>query len=140
MREDSLGAITLFFFLLQIHSLHLNNALFYADLPSFLSPCLITTESFRTDLLTDDKILYILELTVGFDTNIQNNGDRKASKYSSLIKDLSPYANVVFVNLSMGAIGVMSSSCNFLPSLLDDLHFDKIIQKRIIMKAMKISI
>ena len=62
----------------------------YADLPSFLSPCFITVESYRPDLLlpTDKNILYILELTVGFETNIQNNSDRKATKYSSLINDL----------------------------------------------------
>ena len=51
----------------------------------------ITGESYRPDLLllTDKNILYILELTVGFETNIQNNSDRKATKYSSLINDLS---------------------------------------------------
>ena len=54
------------------------------------------------------KILYILELTLGFETNIQNNNDRKAAKYSSLINDLSlSYSKVVFVNPSVGAIGVM---------------------------------
>ena len=62
----------------------------YADLPSFLSPCFITGESYRPDLLlTDKNILYVLELTVGFETNMQNNSDRKATKYSSLINDLS---------------------------------------------------
>ena len=72
---------------------------------------------------------------------IQNNSDRKTAKYSSLINDLSPsYSKVVFVNLSMGAIGVMGSSCNSLLSLLHELHFDKTITKRIIMKAMNISI
>ena len=110
---------------------------------TFPSPCLITGDSFRPDLLllTDNKILYILELTVGFETNIQNNSDRKNAKYSSLINDLSPsYSKVVFINLSMGAIGVMGSSCNSLLSLLHELHFDKTITKRIIMKAMNISI
>ena len=94
---------------------------------TFPSPCLITGDSFRPDLLllTDNKILNILELTVGFETNIQNNSDRKNAKYSSLINDLSPsYSKVVFVNLSMGAIGVMGSSCNSLLSLLHELHFD----------------
>jgi len=115
----------------------------YADLPSFISPCLITVDSFRPDLLLliDEKMLYILELTLGFEPNIQNNSDRKAAKYSSLINDLSlSYSKVVFVNLSMGAIGVMGSSCNSLLSLLHELHFDKKITKRIIMKAMNISI
>ena len=115
----------------------------YADLPSFLSPCFITGESYRPDLLllTDKNILYILELTVGFETNIQNNSDRKATKYSSLINDLSlSYSKVQFVNLSMSAIGAMGSSCISLLSLLNDLHFGKTIQKRIIMKTMSISL
>ena len=104
---------------------------------------MITGDSFRSDLLllTDNKILHILELTVGFETNIQNNSDRKTAKYCSLINDLSPsYSKVVFVNLSMGAIGVMGSSCNSLLSLLHELHFDRTITKRIIMKAMNICI
>ena len=115
----------------------------YADLPSFLSRCFITGESYRPDLLllTDKNILYILELTVGFETNIQNNSDRKATKYSSLINELSfSYSKVQFVNLSMSAIGAMGSPCISLLSLLNDLHFDKTIQKRIIMKTMSISL
>ena len=79
----------------------------YADLPSFLSPCFITGESYRPDLLllTDKNILYILELTVGFGTNIQNSSYCKATKYSSLINDLSlSYSKVRFVNLSMRAL------------------------------------
>ena len=115
----------------------------FSTLPSFLSPCLITCYSFRPDLLLliDAKILYILELTLGFETNIQNNSDRKAAKYSSLINDLSlSYSKVVFINLSMAAVGVMGSPCNSLLSLVHELHFDKTITKRIIMKAMNISI
>ena len=88
MRADTLRDITLFSFFLQTHS---RQCTVYADLPFFLSPCFITGESYRPDLLllTDKNILYILELTVGFETNIQNNSDRKAIKYSSLINDLS---------------------------------------------------
>ena len=59
----------------------------YADLPSFLSPCLITGESLRPDflLLTENQSLYILELTLGFETNIQINSNRKAVQYNSLL-------------------------------------------------------
>ena len=46
----------------------------------------------------------------------------------------------MFVNLSMGAIGVMRSSCNSLLSLLRELHIDKTITKRIRMKAVNISV
>ena len=115
----------------------------YADLPSFLCPCFITGESFGTDflLLTDKNILYILELTLGFETNMQSNRDRKAAKFSSLISDLSfSYRKVKFTNLFMSAIGAMGSSCKSLLSLLNDLHFNKTIQKIFITKAMNISI
>ena len=55
--------------------------------------------------------------------------------------DLSfSYSKVQFFNLSKSAIGAMGSSCNSLLSLLNDLQFDKTIKKRIIMKAMSISI
>ena len=100
---------------------------------SFLYLCLITSDSFHPDLLlVDAKILYIHELTLRFETNIQNDSDLKAAKYSSLINDLSPSdSKVVFVSLSIGDIGVMGPSCNFLLSLLNELHFDKTIQKKI---------
>ena len=115
----------------------------YADLPSFTSPCLITGDSFRPDLLllTGNSVLYILELTLCFETNMQVNSIRKANKYNRLINDLSStYNKVTSVNLSMGALGVMSSSCDSLLSLLQDLSFDKLVQKRIIMKTINIAI
>ena len=40
----------------------------------------------------------------------------------------------------MSAIGAMGSSRNSPLSLLNDLHFDKTIQKRIIVKTMSISL
>ena len=53
---------------------------------------------------------------------------------------ISIISKVVFINLFMGASGVMSSSCNSLLSLLHELQFDKIITKIIILEAMNISI
>ena len=50
------------------------------------------------------------------------------------------FSKFKFDNFSMGAVRAMGSSCNSLLSLLKDLHFDKTIQKRIIMKAINISI
>ena len=115
----------------------------YADLPSFTSPCLITGDSLRPDLLllTGNNVLYILELTLDFETNMQVNSTRKANKYNRLIKDLSStYNKVTFINLSMGALCVMGSSCDSFLSLLQDLSFDKLVQKRIIMKTINIAI
>ena len=60
----------------------------YVDLPSFPSPSLITGDSLRPDLtlISPDNALYILELTVGFETNIELNSKRKAMKYDPLYK------------------------------------------------------
>ena len=51
----------------------------FVDLPGFISPCTITGEQFRPDMLlsTANNILYIIELTVGFETNIDQNASRK---------------------------------------------------------------
>ena len=45
----------------------------YADLPFFSSPSLITGDSLRPDLalISPNYTLYLLELTVGFETNIE---------------------------------------------------------------------
>ena len=62
---------------------------------------------------------------------MQVNRIRKANKYNRLVKDLSStYNKATFINLSMGALGVMSSSCDSFLSLLQDLNFDKIVQKK----------
>ena len=98
-----------------------SDCLLYADLPSFLSPSVITGDFLRPDLvfISKNSILYILELTVGFESNIQINSDRKASKYSSLILDLKhTYSDVKFVNLSMSTIGIMGKSSESLLLML----------------------
>ena len=104
-----------------------------------ISPCCVSGEAFRTD--TDTFMLYILELTVGFDTNMQSNSDREAIKYSSLIDNLSfSYGKEQFVLLYMSDVGAMGSYFNSILFLLNNLSFDKTIQRRIIMKAMNILI
>ena len=52
----------------------------YVDLPGYLSPCIITGNNLRPDILlsTADNILYIIELTVAFESNLNNNAHRKA--------------------------------------------------------------
>ena len=61
----------------------------YVDLPGFVSPSVITGDELRPDLLLTigNKILYILELTVGFETNLKTNSDRKLEKYLTLVTD-----------------------------------------------------
>ena len=60
----------------------------FADLPIFPSPSLITGESLCPDfvLVLNNTSACVLELTVGFESNIKINSDRKAAKYHQLIK------------------------------------------------------
>ena len=63
----------------------------YVDLKGFLSPSIITGDTFRLDLLlvTSDKKLFVLELAVGFETNLNINAQRKRDKYHQLLQKLN---------------------------------------------------
>ena len=58
----------------------LQDSSLYADLPSFPSPSLVTGDALRPDLVLvlNNITLYLLELNVGFESNIKINSDRKA--------------------------------------------------------------
>ena len=60
-----------------------NHSNLYADLPSYISPSVLTGDELRPDLLItlEDKCIYILELTVGFESNLLTNATRKRQKY-----------------------------------------------------------
>ena len=121
----------------------LQNCLLYADLPFFSSPSLITGDSLRPDLvlISPDNTLYLLELTVGFETNIEKNSIRKATKYKPLLRDLnSSYRRVHFINLSMSALGIFESSSDSIVTMMDDLGFDKNRRSQIIKKIINISV
>ena len=86
----------------------------YVDIPGFPSPSIVTGDGLRPDLLlkTKDNCLYILELMIGFETNLNNDVERKRLKYLSLVSDLrNHYKSVTFVNLSMSSLGIYASSC-----------------------------
>ena len=88
-------------------------------------------------LPTVNKLVIIIIIII----NIQANSVRKANKYTPLLQDLSSsYNKVIFINVSMGALGVMGASCDSFLSLLQDLSFDKVKQRRIIMKTINIAI
>ena len=115
----------------------------YADLPTFLSPSLITGDSLRPDLILISKNndLYILELTIGFETNIKSNSDRKASKYNPLHQELgSKYKEIKFINLSLGALGTVGSSSESFINLLKCLEVSQPIQRSILSKMINITI
>ena len=115
----------------------------YADLPAFLSPSLVTGDSLRPDLLliTKNNTLHILELTIGFETNIKVNSDRKALKYNPLHQDLrSKYIQTKFINLSLGALDTVGSSSDSFTELLKAVDFDSKMQKSILSRIMNITI
>ena len=64
-------------------------------------------------LFTAANILYIIELTVGFETNIDNNASRKYEKKHSLIQELSSnYHEVKFINFPISSLGIVGNSCD----------------------------
>ena len=75
----------------------------------------ITDDSIRPDLvsISRNSILSILELTVGFESNIKINSDRRASKDSFLVMNLKhAYSDVRFVNPSMITIAITVNPLN----------------------------
>ena len=113
------------------------NSDLYVDLPGYLSPSVITGDELRPDLLItlENKIIYIVELTVGYETNLLNNATRKRHKYEELINDQqNNYEKVIFVNLSISALGVFSKPSLSFMDMLKDLKFDMNCRKYIIRK------
>ena len=115
----------------------------FSDLPDYLSPTIIIGDRFRPNLLLilPSNCLYVLELTVGYESNLYSNSIRKEKKYRQLMLELrSQYKEVRFVNLSMGALGVMSNSSSSFLDMMKDLDFDENTRKFIARRLMAISI
>ena len=81
-----------------------------ADVTNFSSPSIITGEGMRPDLLIilDRSKMFVVELTIGFESNIAKNELRKRNKYKNLTQSLkSRYDQVKYTNLSLGACGII---------------------------------
>ena len=92
-------------------------------------------------MITKEKVLYILELTIGFETNLQINSESKALKYYPLQQTLLPnYKQIKFINLSMGALGTIGSSSESFINLLNSLCFNDKVQKHILSNLINITI
>ena len=114
-----------------------------ADVHGFLNPLIITGQNCRPDLLflIQCKCLYVLELTVGFESNLNNNAVRKKEKYLNLIKEMSRnYRCVKFVHLFMSSLGVFSDECSTFLDMMNDIGSDKKQQLHIIKKMKNIAI
>ena len=115
----------------------------YADVNGFLNPSIITGENYRPDLLflIESKCLYFLQLTVGFESNLNNNPVRKKEKYVNLINEMSGnHRWVRFVNLSMSSLGVFSDECSTFLDMMNDIGIDKKQQRYIIKNIIDIAI
>ena len=107
------------------------------------SPSIITGDTYRPDLLlsTSNGMLYIVELTVGFESSLQKNAERKKSKYKELIREQKEHFNAVkFVNLSISSLGVFAKEYSSFIEMLNDLDFQKHHQNYCIRKMTMIAI
>ena len=79
------------------------------------------------------KCLYVLELTVGFESNLNNNAVRKKEKYLNLIKEMSRnYRCVKFVNLSLSSLGIFCDEFSMFLDMMNNIGIDKTQQLYII--------
>ncbi|CAB4020542.1 Hypothetical predicted protein, partial [Paramuricea clavata] len=92
-----------------------------------MNPSVITGDRLLPDLLlvTENRCLYILELTVGYESNLLVNADRKRQKYSDKINEQeADYDKVKFVNLSLSTLGVFGRSSENFDGMLSSLKCD----------------
>ena len=87
------------------------------------------------------KSLYILELTVGYESNLRTNAERKKQKYRELVQQLTnDYEKVNFVNLSISALGIYDKSTTEFIDMMKMLKFDKRTTNYTIKKITNIAI
>ena len=103
------------------------NITLYVDLDMFVSSSIISGGEQRPDMIIKrNNDLWILELSVGFETNLEKNRNAKNLGYNIMVQGLkTTYRKVKFINLSLGAIGVYSKSQDTFSDLLSDLEVDK---------------
>ena len=116
----------------------------FVDLPGFQSPPIITGYGYRPDLLlsTPNNILYMVELKVGYESNLANNTKHKKEKYKDLIIKLDEnFVSVKFVNLSITSLGVFDKECDttFI-EIMNDLGLDDQHQQYCFRKIISIAI
>ena len=117
----------------------------YCDLPSYSSPEIVTGSSSRPDLLAIDEKnkRYVVELTVGHETNTEKNEKRKREKYEHLLRDGTlkrVYKKIKFINLVMTTAGIYSRESDQFFKMLQELKVDDTAVKYIASKLIEICI
>ena len=114
-----------FFIAITFPSLQLGKI--FADIQGFVCNSIITGHDLRLDLLLSlsNKSLYILELTVGYESNLRRNTRRKKQLYRELVQQINnDYEKVNFVNLSISALGTYDKSTADFIDMMKMLKFD----------------
>ena len=115
----------------------------YVDVENseFRTPSIITGENERPDIvIIKGNECTVLELTVGYETNIAKNSARKAAKYADLIKNLSSSYKMNYINLSMGAIGIIGKDTVNMKKVFTDLGLSEIEVIYLIKKIINVCI
>ena len=88
----------------------IQTATVYCDVENseFSTPSVITGDVERPDLVVvKGNQCLVLELTVGFETNMEKNSKRKLERYKNLIRRLKNTYEIFYADLSMGCAGVI---------------------------------
>ena len=103
------------------------NMKIHCDIEGYINPSVITGAENCPDLILiqNKSTIFVIELTVGFETNIDLNTKRKANKYKKMLMSLeNKFEKVSFINLSMGALGIVGVHSN-VTSMLKVLGFQQ---------------
>ena len=103
----------------------------------------ITGGNSRPDLLLTFKntCLYILELTVGFETILSINAVHKTNKYQDLTLNLrQQYNDVKLIGISISTLGIISSLSTAFMDMLKEIKVENINQEYILKKISAITI
>ena len=92
----------------------------FVNIEGYPNPSIITGDEQRPDFaFVEDDNLLLLELTVGFETNIKKNFDRKTKRFQQLFAKLSNKYKVINVNLSLGAIGIIGKDSLIMTAMVN---------------------
>ena len=92
----------------------------------------------KDQIIKRNNDLWILRLSVGFETNLENNKHAKNFRYNTLTQRLkTTYRKVKFNNLSLGGFGVYSKSQGTFSDFLSDLEFHKAHSSYVLSKIKK---
>ena len=88
---------------------------------------MITGENQRPGLIViSNNKLHLLELTAGYQTNIDLNSNRKEESHREFMGRLAElYNKAQFINLSMGALGLYDKTSASLIRFYSDLGMNK---------------